>query len=342
MLYADNPVNYRLINSDSMQINRHDEEFVTYLSGNVHFFYGEIEFKADRAFIYERQQIVNLRGNVRAIQDTLSISCIEADYIHATQHLKLTGNVVIEEIKDDVLIRRATSNIAHHFREKGEFNLSGNVFAQAIADSVYASAGYAFYDQIAGYGYMIQNPVVWKTGADSLALYAQKIEFYEPIEKVVASFNVITQNADIVAKCDFLIFYGLEDKVVYIGNPSFTTKESDGRAELITIFLDGEDIREIHMTDDCYIVFQTNDTLPKDSWISSTNMTLFYEGNKPSEFVAEQDVKSFFRHKGRTNASDMNNNVEGDYLKIYFDDDQNVSEIRVDQNIRGVYRFQRK
>jgi lipopolysaccharide export system protein LptA len=325
-----------------MQINRVDEEYITHLSGNVHFFYGDIEFTADRAFIYEKQQIVNLRGNVRAIQDTLSIASIEADYIHADQHLKLTGNVVIEEKKDDVVIRRATSNIAHHFREKGEFNLSGNVRAHAIADSLFATAGYGFYDQISGYGYFIQNPVVWKTGADSLALYAQKIEFYEPIEKVVASFNVITQNADIVAKCDFLIYYGQESKIVYIGNPSFTTAESDGRAELITIFLDGEDIREIHMTDDCYINFQTSDALPKDSWISSTNMTLFYVDNKPSEFLAEHDVKSFFRHLGKTNASEMNNNVVGDFLKIYFDDVQKVSEIRIDQNIRGVYRFQRK
>ncbi|MCK4312745.1 MAG: hypothetical protein KAW88_08440, partial [Candidatus Cloacimonetes bacterium] len=40
---------YRLINADTLIVNKINEEYVTDLIGNVHFFYGETEFFSDFA-----------------------------------------------------------------------------------------------------------------------------------------------------------------------------------------------------------------------------------------------------------------------------------------------------
>ena len=48
---------YRLINADSLIATKVNEEYITNLNGNVHFFYGETEFFSDSAQIYEKKKI---------------------------------------------------------------------------------------------------------------------------------------------------------------------------------------------------------------------------------------------------------------------------------------------
>jgi lipopolysaccharide export system protein LptA len=332
---------YRLINADNLQVQRQGEEHVTYLLGNVHFFYDDIEFFSDRAEIYEKQRYVMLWGNVKAIQDTLVITSGEAQYYHDDQHLRLLRNVVIYEIHDEEISRSVNSINASHFRKHGEFVLTGQVFAQSFADSLYARAGYAYYNQSTGYGYLQQRPLVWRAGADSLSLSAEKIEFFEPIQKLVASFSVVTQNNDIRTTSDFLIFYGEEDRVVYIGNPRFYSEDGDGSADLFTIYLDGNNIREIVMEDNCHIYFKTSPDAPKDSWIISDQMTLTYVDNKPASFVAINNIQSYFRHN-QNRRQEMSNNVTGELLTIVFDENSNVTEVNINAAVRGVYRFRRR
>ena len=335
------PVTYRLINTNQLNINRVNEEYITYLRGDVHFIYAEIEFLADMADIYEIQEYVVLRGNVVIIQDSLSISCNDAQYYHKTEYLRFQGNVVMTETQSDGLIRRVTSNTGMHYRDRGEFILQGNVQGYDERDSFFGQSGYAMYNQQTGYGYMIERPVIWRTEPDSLALFAEKIEYFEDSNRVVASFDVITQNSDIVVKSNFLIYYGDEERIVYIGEPRFFTDNGDGNAELITVYLENNDIKEIQMDGDCFIEFSSENSGVKDNWIRSNNMNLFYQGNIAQEFIATGMVSSFFLQNRQQRRDSMDNNVNGDVLHIFFDDDSNVSELRINQGVRGKYRFQR-
>jgi len=352
-LYTQTTATYRLINSDQINVNKAGEQYITYLTGNVHFFYDELEFFADRAEIYEEKQEVFLIGNVKAVQDTLDISCNEAYYYHQTQLLRLIDSVRLTQTSQNEVSRIVTARSGTHNREKGEFVLTGDVFAHTVADSVFATSGYAFYDQNTGYGYMIQSPLIWRTGADSLSLTAQKIEFFEPINKVIASFGVVTQNSTVKATCDFLIYYGDEQqikaetedkydaKIVYIGDPNFFSEDGDGNADLLTIYLVKNDISLIYMENNSYITFKTSNDVPKDSWIKSDFMRLYYANNKPLNFSAEQNVSSFFKQVNNKTQKEIFNDVEGNQLNIYFDDEQKVKELSIDHSVRGKYKFQR-
>ena len=341
-LFSNEPVTYRLINTDQLNVNRVGDEYVTYLRGNVHFFYSDIEFKANMADIYERQEYVVLRGNVIVIQDSLSISCENAQYYHQNEYLRVQTNVVITELHNEGTIRRITSNNGTQYRDRGEIILQGNVFAHDERESLFASSGFAMFNQHTGYGYMIERPVLWRTGADSLALYAEKIEFFEENNKVVASFDVITQNSDIVVKSNFLIYYGDEGRMVYIGDPRFYSQNGDGNADLITVFLEENDIKEIFMEGNCYIEFSSNNDSSRDNWISSNNMNLFYIENKPQEFIAKENVRSFFLQNQNQRRNNQENNVSGEILNIIFDEDSNVSQLKINEGVRGTYRFERR
>ena len=341
-LFCQETVQYRLINADQLQHFKFFNDNVINLEGNVHFFYNEIEFKSHRAEIYEQQEYVTLKGNVVIIQDTLSITCDTAHYYKQSEYLRAEGNVVMTETHAVEITRKATSNQAQHYREKGEFILQGNVYAVDFTDSLYARAGFATYNQQTGYGYLIQRPVVWRAGEDSLALYAEKIEYYSDNKKMVASFNVITQNDVIKATSDFLIFYTEEEKMIYLGDPKFYSDDGDGNADLITVFLEDKNIKEILLEGNCFIEFNGEDSTAKDNWVSSEFMTLYYLDKKPSEFFARDTVKSFFLQDQTEKKAKMNNNVTGDLLTLYFNEESKIESLNIYENIKGTYRFEKK
>jgi lipopolysaccharide export system protein LptA len=321
-------------------MNRVNQEYITYLSGNVRIFYGDIEFKSDLADIYEKRQHVVLRGNVIVVQDSLMITCEDAQYFHENQLLQVQQNVVITELLEEGIYRRSTSSSGTHFRESGEFFLRGNVFIQDFKEHLFARAGYLTFNQQTGYGYMIESPVVWRAAEDSLALFAEKIEYFEENNKVLASFGVITQNVDIKVTSDFLIYYGDEDRIVYIGDPKFYSENGDGEADLITVLLENNEIREILMEGNCYIRFSSDDSGEKNSWVRSDYMTLFYINDRAEEFIARENVSSFLRQGGERR-SRMDNNVTGELLNILFDENSNIIQLIITDSVSGKYRFNR-
>jgi lipopolysaccharide export system protein LptA len=343
--YANQPVTYQLINSDEMQIHSISEEYIILLRGNVHFFYGEIEFFADRANIYSATEHVILRGNVVAIQDSLRITASEAIYSHPIGELRVERNVVMTETHDGIITRKATSNLAIHNTQTDEFTMRGNVHIHEFMEIMFARAGHMFFNRETGYGYMLETPFVWREGEDALSISAEKIEFFEDTNRVVASFGVITETQDLRVLCDFLIYYGDDGRLIYIGNPRFYSDSGNGSAELITVFLvepGSNDIREVLLEGESVVHFRTSPEEPADSWVRSNNMTLIYDDNVPVEFIARENVRSFLRQANDDTELAMDNNVYGEYLNLFFAEDQSISHVRIQERVRGNYRFERR
>lgn len=341
-LFTNNVNTYRLINSDHLQVNKLYDEYITFFRGNVHFFYNDIEFFADRAELYEKRNYLILKGNVNIVQDSLSISCEEAMYYKENEHLTAQGNVEMIEQHNSGTFRRINSNIVTHYRDKHEFILQGNVIGYDSKDSLNVKAGYAIFNNLTGYGYLIQKPLLWRSGKDSLSLSAEKIEFFNDNKKIVASFDVISQNSEAKVICDFLIYYGDEEKLVYIGNPKFYSEYGDGYADLITVFLSKNQIKSILLENNCYITFSSEDKSDKSNWVSSHLMKLHYKNNKPHHFLAESDVKTYFKQDTSKNKMSMNNNVSGEILSLFLNEYSEIYSITILDKVKGKYRFERK
>lgn len=335
-------VPYRLINSDHLQMNRVNDEYITYLRGNVHFFYDNIEFKSDRAEIYEKQRHIVLKGKVSVTQDTLNIKCHEAQYFQPNQYLIVQGDVIMTQRDSQGIKRQVMSNSGEFYRIAGDIFLRGNIYATSYSDSLKATAGYATYNLNTGYGYLSQKPSIWRTGKDSISISAEKIEFYNEPRRVIASFNVKTANADLHTKSNFLIYYGDSEKIVYMGNPRFFSRFGDGKSELITVFLENQQVNRVEMNDDCLIHFSTEENQEKVNYVKSSRMILHYKDNKPYIFYAEDNVDTFFVQHSSQKQLAMNNSVQSDKLNILFNNEMQVESIKLENVKKGKYRFERK
>ena len=339
---VDTGVNYRLVNANSLNVIRVFDEYVTRLTGDVHFFYDDIEFQSDYAEIFDQQKYVTLIGNVLIIQDTLFIQCHESSYSQQTKDLSGKGEVLCREIHTGIESRRVRSDLFNYNRLDGEYILEGNVQGESFTDSLYIKGGYARYNQNTGYGYLLQKPLLYRSSQDSLSLSGEKIEFFESNSKIVASFSVETRNNDIYTQSDYLVYYHKEGKLIYIGEPRFFSDNGDGKADLITVYLEGGALKEILLEGSSRLQFKTESMTEKDNWIISERMNLYYQDNEPREFQAHDDVFSYFIQESNGERKAITNEVSGDNLQILFKEESGIKSLQFKSNVQGKYIFQKK
>ncbi len=334
---------YRLINSDDLQMVKNFNEYVTKLKGNVQFFYGKTQFKCDEAEIFEDQQVAILKGNVRIKDDSLTFYSNQAEYYKLTDYLKATGKVKVREDHFDKTYREFEANQIEFYRQKGDMFANQNVTMFDKKEDLHGKCGYATYNNKTGYGYLIRNPILWKkSDVDSLTISAEKIEYFNESQKVIASFNVITKNKDMNTKSDFLIYYGDNEKAVYFGKPQIFTDFGDANAENITIYLKNKKINRAELQDSCYVIYALEKGKKKENWIRSKTMFVYWENETIKNFIAEENVKSYFQQEKKKNQEAMDNYSTSKKISVSFDEEQKIKNIQLVSESSGKYHFQRK
>jgi len=165
---------YKLINADKLIINKIEDEYVTNLFGNVHFFYGETEFFSDKADIFELQKIVRMQGNVEVYEDTLSLLADNVDYFRKSELLFLHGNVLATETHSDSTIRTFEAEEVEYYRNSREFFAKKNVITYDERENMYGTCGELKYFMNDGYGYLMKEPILSIADKDTLSISAEK------------------------------------------------------------------------------------------------------------------------------------------------------------------------
>ncbi|MCF7869360.1 MAG: LPS export ABC transporter periplasmic protein LptC [Candidatus Cloacimonetes bacterium] len=333
---------YKLINADTLIVKKVAEEYVSNLKGNVHFFYGETEFFADYADIYEQQKIAKMYGNVEVYDDTLSLFADQVDYYRKIEKLFLNGNVFAQETHVDSTIRTFAADSVSYFRELREFHAYENVKSYDEREEIHGTCGKLSYYLEEGYGYLIKEPILSMAGSDTLEISAEKIEYFEDYEKVAANFNVLTRSNDFDMTSDFLLYFSLEEKAIYLGNPRFTSDLADADAIEFQIFFEEQKIKEAILKDSCLVVFKTDEAAEKENWVSSSKMTFDFDDGKIQFCKAEINVKSYFE-QDKTESKDFTiNNASGQRLIIKMNDDNKIESIDMRKKVQGMYKFEKK
>lgn len=334
---------YRLVNADDLQMVKYFEDYVTKLKGNVIFFYGKTQFKCDEAEIFEGQKAAIMRGNVRIKEDSLTFYASQAEYYKSNDYLKATGRVKVREDHIDKTYREIEANTIEFYRQRGDIYANNNVIVFDKRDDIHGKCGYATYNNKSGYGFLSRSPVLWKeTEDDSLTIIAEKIEYFNNLQKVIASFNVITKTKDIHTNSDFLIYYAQEDKAVYFGKPRFYSSFGDASAENITILMKDKKPNQAILQDSCLVVYALEKEKSKDNWIRSKVMNVFWQEEQISKFEAQEDVRSYFEQEKKKNQEPMNNFSTAKKLTVLFNKDQKIENIQLVSGSKGKYHFKRK
>jgi len=333
---------YRLINADSLVATKVNDEYVTNLNGNVHFFYGETEFFSDSAQIYEKKKISRLVGNVIVYDDTLSLFSDRVDYYRLQEEIFLNGNVFVKEVHRDSTFRTFNSERAEYYRNDKRFVAIDSVSVYDERENFRGKCGYLNYKMNDGYGYLLKNPELFVSGKDSLTISAEKIEYFNDFKKATASFNVETKSSDFKINSDFLLYFNREEKAIFQGKPVFTSDLARASAEEFQLHFHEKKITFAQLSDSCRVDFKTETEAKMQNWVTADLMQFYFIDGKLTTCKAENGVNSFYRQDKTEKKDFLINKVQGDKLVITLDADSKLEAIAIKKKVSGKYKFFQK
>ncbi|HHE38335.1 MAG TPA: hypothetical protein ENL20_07155 [Candidatus Cloacimonetes bacterium] len=330
---------YKLINADTLIARKINEEYITNLKGNVHFFYGETEFYTDFAEIFEKKKVTRMIGNVKVFDDTLSLFSDKVDYYRLTEQLFLEGNVFIQETHQDSTIRTFETDRAEYYRNDKNLIAIDNVIAFDEREDLRGTCGYLTYNMNDGYGYLIKSPILTAIGEDSLTISAEKIEYYKEFQKIVTTFNVVSESKDFTITSDFLLYFKEENKAFYLGNPKFISEMAIASANEFQLFLDERTIKYAILKDSCRVDFKSEENEEMVNWITSENMEFNFVDGHLEICEATTNVDSYFKQDEKEDKDFAINEAQGDKLTISINSDEEIDQIGMQGRVSGKYKF---
>ncbi|MEA1971836.1 MAG: LptA/OstA family protein [Candidatus Cloacimonadota bacterium] len=331
---------YKLINADSLRMKSINENYVTFLYGNVHFFYGETEFFSNEAQIFEKRKVAKLYGDVKIFDDTLSVYSDETTYLRNKEKLIITGNALFKETHSDSTFRTFETEIFEYDRNKKLIIANQEVRSYDSRKSIHHKSGYLYYEIDNGYGYLMKQPIVYISGKDSLLIKSEKMEFFKDYDKIVASFDVTTQNIDLNIQSDFLVYFSKEERALFTGNPIFHSESANTRSKELTVYFKENDIEQAILRDSSRIDFGNNSE-EKSNWIIADKMNILFVNKKIDICNAKGNVSSFVEESDK-NKKKFINKVKGNKMIVKMQNDNKVKSIEIIENVEGTYFFEQK
>lgn len=332
---------YRLINADTVRAQKINNEYVTNLYGNVHFFYGKTEFFADHAVLYEIQKITRMDGNVKVFEDTLSLFAEEAEYFRLEERILLQGNVLAKEVHADSTIRTFEAEEIEYLRLEKTFTALRKVKAYDEREDLHGNCERLKYFINEGYGYLLENPEITMGSRDSMRLKAEKIEYFDDFQKIAANFNVTTSSTDFTITSDFLLFFNQESRAIYLGEPRFSSDFADAVANEFRITFKDSTISQAQLIDYCRVDFKTEDQIEKNNWITADQMDFDFKAGKINICEAQGRVESYFQQSSSEQKDYLENRVTGEFMHMVIENNE-VLNISMKQTVQGIYKFQQK
>jgi lipopolysaccharide export system protein LptA len=334
-----NPEKFRLIHSDKLFLNKAEEEQVLELDGNVHFWYGSTEFKADRALIFDKQKIARMVGHVSVSNDSLALSSDSLAYYRNSGDLNAGGGVRITETRKTGSFRWFESQYAIYNKKDDKLTVWQDVSAWDKDENAFSSCGYAFWDRAGGYAYMIENPFVQSGVEDTLTITADKIEFFDQDRKLVATFNVDVKARDYHATSDFLIYFLKDDKAVFTGEPRFSSDYSTAEAQEFNLYFAERKLTRAELVDSCTVWFAEERLAPQTNWVKAGYVNLTFRDDAIRAFSAEGGVSYFYKQDKTEKKDFFVNQASGDFLEANFNADNKLDRMKMRREIKGVYKF---
>lgn len=330
---------FRLIHSDKLFLNRTEAEEILELNGKVHFWYGDTEFKSDRAMIFNKQRIARLTGNVSVSNDSLALVADSVAYYRIPEELNMGGKVYITEKKKGGGFRWFRSDYAVYDKKSDKVTVWQNVSSYDEEENALAECGYAFWDRKIGYAYMIEEPRLRSGKADTLYIQADKMEYFDAERKLVATFNVDVRSREYSASSDFLIYFLKEDKAVFTGEPVFRSDFAEATAREFYLYFDERKLKTAELVDSCRVDFAEESGAVKKNWVTAGFVSISFEDDNIREFSAENQVAYYYEQEKKDKKDFFINSATGEFLEAKFSTDNKLDIMRMKKSIKGRYKF---
>ena len=332
---------FRLVHSDKLFMTKMENEQVLELNGNVHFFYGEVEFLCRNALILDKQKIARLSGNVIVKNDSLTLEADTLAYYRIPDLMNLGGRITATERTKEGIYRWMKSNFATYDKKNEVLTAWSRVRGFDYQENARVKCGYAQWDRRNGYALMLDEPYLTSGIEDTLAVAAEKMEYFESERKLIATFNVQVDRGEFQTTSDFLIYFLEEEKAIFTGEPKFVSDFAAAKATEFHLYMKERELVKAELIDSCHIDFAEERLGEKKNKVDADLITLDFLNEQLRKFVAEGTVSYFYQQEETEKKDFMINSATGLYLQANFHEDSKLQNMQMRTNINGKYVFKK-
>jgi len=278
-----------LEHADQVEVMLSDDQYITYVVGNV-------TFKTETGRIY----------------------CDSAVW-HKRESVNLKGNVVV----DDAKYRLAADSVFYNVITSEAVARGSNVELWSYADSLYAVGLHAYYDRERDYFYMEERPVVYLSYPDSsrmIEVIADLVEYDAKLKRAEASGTVVitSQNISSFSNCAVM---NVEDNTLDLfENPRAKRGQSEISGEFISVSFDEELLRTIDVIDSANGEFvEPVDSIHSEmdrSTLKGKRIILYFEGGELDNVLCYGQAYSWYYPAARGSNEFHENTVSGDTIRF--------------------------
>ena len=358
--------------ADSLNVKPINNEEVRELTGNVYFVQiaaegGLVKVWCDRALQFMKQNKIEVYGNVKVVQDSVTIRSKEGVYYaerrmmegkkgvqleRGKTHLTaLQGEYFVDEkrshfIGDVILVDTSTTitcNEMHYFEAETRSIAIGNVHVFENANSVNIYGDSLIHIEQKKFTLVLKQPRLVKidTSAggiiDTMVVVSREMQsIQDTAEHFVAIDSVRMVKGGMSARCGKATYFVKNDLIVLQTHPIIWSDENQITGDSIRIRMEDKRIRNMWVKNRAMAISRVDTALPsRFNQLTGRELTMYFLANKLEQVDVQKNATSLyylFDNKEPNGA----NKSSGDRIFIDFVADE-VDRIKIVGGVQGQY-----
>jgi len=367
ILVGDNDV-IIIRNADSLIGKRIDGENIRELVGNVILEQDEILVYCDRAIHYPARNSAFLEGNVRVVDDTVTMLADEGYYNGDTRVLDGQGNLYLDdgltqltanygkyyidekiaEFWENVVVNDPSgivySDHLIHRREQELSTAAGNVRVVDPDRGTTIFGGLLEYDSHTGYSSMTDSPVLVHTDTtevgriDTLIVKSRAMESVrdDTVRRFIADEDVEMTRAELSARGQRSIYLVDDDELNLTGSPILWYKENQITGDSIHVTLEEQQLRTLEVYQRAFAVSKSDSRYPsRFNQLTGMELTMWFKDEDIEQIEVRDQATSLYYLYDDMLPNGVNH-VTGDKITLIFIDGE-LEELKIVGGIEGKY-----
>jgi lipopolysaccharide export system protein LptA len=363
----------RLVHADSLHGYNLNGDSYRDLVGHVVMQRGGTTLNCDRAVQNTTQDIVDLYGNVRVEDDTLTLRTKQARYFGKTNIVSSDSGVYLNDRRRTLTADRGTYNtdtkvaqfFGHvfvrdsvsqltseqliYYRNEEKSIADTNVRIKSLENNVTVD-GFHFEDyNKKNYSFMTVEPLLTQIDTssdgkiDTLMITSQIMEAYRDSartpsanERFIARDSVQVIRGSLSAHCGYGIYFSKDSMVVLEKHPIVWYEDNQLTGDSITVYIRDKKIDRVDVNGDAFAVSKSDSTFTdRYNQLKGKKLTMYLKDRKADRIIVENNATSLYYLYDKNKPNGVNR-VSGDRVVMYFKDGK-IERIAVISGVEGNY-----
>jgi hypothetical protein len=284
-----------------------NDEFISYLKGNVVFLYDDFTIRSDEATWWRNEGKVHFQDNVKIIRKSQLLTCDKVNFTKQTNQIDAVGHFFY---RDTAQLTELTGDKANYLIERKVFTLTG-------------SPKLLRFDT---------------TAAETLIIIGKKINYVDSLKLATVTDDVVITKGKLSSRCQKAQFQTEKNAAYLRIKPYMTYDINELAGDSIDLQFGKESLQSASIGGNAHGVYidtggKSNDTTFTHVWGDSLYVSVSDSGALDSLWVHDKAVSKYFTALEK----DLVNQANGKTMLIAFGAGGNVDKVKIWGNARSTY-----